>query len=411
MIEALLCSLVTIFPDYLFRRFGQGKRFGVEITLYTVWYELRWGIVACVILTVTLIMTIFYFHPSTSSAAAFFRVMPLAPEAAGRVAVVHVRSGETVAAGAPLFTLDDGDERAALETARRRIDEIDARALVAAARLAAADGAIAQAQGALDQALDELATRQALVARNPDLVAAREIERLETLAEGRRGAVDAARAEKNASETEIAALLPAQRALAQAELAQAQVALDSMVIRAGVAGEIEQFTLRVGDLVSPLMRPGGVIVPTDVKRRTVHAGFNQIEAQILRPGMIAEIACPALPFAVIPMVVVSVQNYVASGQVMLSDQLLDASALADDGTVLAELEPLWPGGLDRLPPGASCTANAYTSNHERLADPDLPTLTRLALHAVDATAVVHASILRIQALLAPVRTLVLSGGH
>ena len=411
MIEALLCSLVTILPDFLFRRFGQGKRLGVEITLYTVWYELRWGIVACVILTVSLITTIFYFHPSTTSAASFFRAMPLVPEATGRVAEVHVRSGETIAAGAPLFSLDDGDERAALETARRRIDEIDARALVAAARLVAADGAIAQAQGALDQALDELATKRALVARNPDLVAAREIERLETLTEGRRGAVDAARAEKTASETEITALLPAQRALAEAELAQAQVALDRMEIRAGVAGQIEQFTLRVGDLVSPLMRPGGLIIPADAGRRAVQAGFNQIEAQVLRPGMIAEIACPALPFTVIPMVVVSVQNYVASGQIRLADQLLDASAFKGDGTVLAELEPLYPGGLDGLPPGASCTANAYTSNHERLADPELSTATRLALHAVDATAVVHAAILRIQALLAPVRTLVLSGGH
>jgi hypothetical protein len=44
MLELLFCSLLTIFPDYLYRRFAQGKRFGREITLFTVWYELRWGI-------------------------------------------------------------------------------------------------------------------------------------------------------------------------------------------------------------------------------------------------------------------------------------------------------------------------------------------------------------------------------
>lgn len=44
MIEFLLCSLVTILPDYLFRRYRQGKRIGHEITFFTVWYELRWGI-------------------------------------------------------------------------------------------------------------------------------------------------------------------------------------------------------------------------------------------------------------------------------------------------------------------------------------------------------------------------------
>jgi len=26
MLEVLLCSLLTIFPDYLYRRYGQGKR-------------------------------------------------------------------------------------------------------------------------------------------------------------------------------------------------------------------------------------------------------------------------------------------------------------------------------------------------------------------------------------------------
>ncbi|MFO1121914.1 MAG: HlyD family secretion protein, partial [Hyphomicrobiales bacterium] len=41
---------------------------------------------------------------------------------------------------------------------------------------------------------------------------------------------------------------------------------------------------------------------------------------------------------------------------------------------------------------------------------DLGPLTRFALHAVDATALVHALILRVQALLLPIQTLVL-GGH
>jgi hypothetical protein len=33
MLEIILCSLVTILPDYLYRRYRQGKRFGHEITL------------------------------------------------------------------------------------------------------------------------------------------------------------------------------------------------------------------------------------------------------------------------------------------------------------------------------------------------------------------------------------------
>ncbi|MDQ6437356.1 HlyD family secretion protein, partial [Mesorhizobium sp. LHD-90] len=58
MLEVFLCSLLTVVPDYLFRRFVQGKRIGREITIYTVWYELRWGITACLVLAVTLITLI-----------------------------------------------------------------------------------------------------------------------------------------------------------------------------------------------------------------------------------------------------------------------------------------------------------------------------------------------------------------
>lgn len=43
MFEFLLCSMITILPDYLFRRYRQGKRIGHEITIYSMWFELRWG--------------------------------------------------------------------------------------------------------------------------------------------------------------------------------------------------------------------------------------------------------------------------------------------------------------------------------------------------------------------------------
>ena len=63
MLELLLCATFTILPDYLYRRYRQGKRFGHEITLYSVWFELRFGIIGCLMLTVSLITMIFYFHP------------------------------------------------------------------------------------------------------------------------------------------------------------------------------------------------------------------------------------------------------------------------------------------------------------------------------------------------------------
>ncbi|MGA7017308.1 MAG: hypothetical protein WBZ25_09945, partial [Pseudolabrys sp.] len=57
--ETLLYSLVTLLPDYLYRRYVQGKRLGKEITFYSVWFELRW---------------------STSNVTIFFRTVSILPE-------------------------------------------------------------------------------------------------------------------------------------------------------------------------------------------------------------------------------------------------------------------------------------------------------------------------------------------
>ena len=90
MLELLLCSLLTVVPDYLYRRYVQGKRLGKEITFYSVWFELRWGITSCLILTVSLITVIFYNHPSTNNATLLYRTVPILPEINGRVAEVYV---------------------------------------------------------------------------------------------------------------------------------------------------------------------------------------------------------------------------------------------------------------------------------------------------------------------------------
>jgi hypothetical protein len=81
------------------------------------------------------------------------------------------------------------------------------------------------------------------------------------------------------------------------------------------------------------------------------------------------------------------------------------------GTLIAFLEPLYQGGLDGVTPGSSCIANAYSSNHDVIAAGDIGAVHGLALHAVDALALVHAIILRLQALILPFQTLVFSGGH
>lgn len=158
MLELMFCSTLTILPDYL-RRFVQGKRIGQEITLFSVWYELRWGITLCAMLTVSLITVVFYFHPATSAVTSFYRTVPVLPETGGRVAEIYVKFNDPVKAGDPLFHLDSSLQEAALATAEQRIKEIEAQIKVAEADLLTADAKIAEAQGAYQQALDELAAQ------------------------------------------------------------------------------------------------------------------------------------------------------------------------------------------------------------------------------------------------------------
>jgi multidrug resistance efflux pump len=409
MLEMLLCSLVTLLPDYLYRRYVQGKRFGREITFYSFWFELRWGITGCLILTVLLITTVFYNHPSTTNVTLFFRTIPILPETNGRVAEVHLGVSGPVTKGAPIFTLDSSKQEAAVESARRKIAEVEAQMLVARADVVKAEGQLEEAKSAQQQTVDELETKQELYRRNPGNVPFREIERLQERVRGQLGAITAATAAKQGTEERISTLLPAEKASAQAELAQAQVELDKTVIRAGVNGRVEQFLLRVGDVVNPLMRPAGVLIPEGAGERTLQAGFGQIEAQIMKVGMAAEVTCVSKPFTIIPMVVTGVQDYIAAGQFRGGEQLLEAQQVTRPGTLLVFLEPLFKGGLEGITPGSSCIANAYSNNHDIIAAKDTGTLRGLALHAVDALALVHAIILRLQALILPFQTLVFSG--
>src|ERR1700722_2352728 len=156
MFELIICSLVTILPDYLYRRYVQNKRFGKEITFYSVWYELRWGITGCLMLTVSLITMIFYFHPSTTNATLYFRTIPILPEGSGRVAEVDLGFSAPVKKGDVLFRLDSSKQEAALETAKRKVAEVDASFTAAQADVNKSEAHIQEATAAHQQAKDEL---------------------------------------------------------------------------------------------------------------------------------------------------------------------------------------------------------------------------------------------------------------
>jgi multidrug resistance efflux pump len=411
MLELILCSMLTLLPDYLIRRYVQGRRIGHEITLFSVWYELRWGITLCLILTVLLIMVVLYNHPSSTNVTSLFRTISIYAEVGGRVSEVYVGYNEKVKKGDRLFKLDSARQEAGLEKARAQIAEVEAAAVTAKADILTSEGKLQEAKGALEQAQDELRTKTQLQQRNADIVAAREIEKLQTLVATRQGAVDAAAAAKQSAETRITSVIPAQKASAEADLAAAQVELDKMTIYAGVDGRVDQFVLRVGNIVqpAPVTRAAGILIPDAAGEDRLFAGFNQIEAQIIKVGMIAEATCVSKPMTIIPLTVTKVQDVIAAGQILETNQLTELQKIGPPGTVLAFLEPLYPGVLDGVPPGSSCIANVYSNNHDLLESKDIGFLQRIYLHIVDTVALVHALVLRMQAIILPLKALILQG--
>ena len=71
----------------------------------------------------------------------------------------------------------------------------------------------------------------------------------------------------------------------------------------------------------------------------------------MKIGMAAEATCVSKPWAVIPMVVTGVQDFIAAGQFRGGEQLIDAQQVARPGTILVFLDLLYAGGLKGGDPG------------------------------------------------------------
>jgi len=401
MLALLLCSLITFFPDYFYRTRIQRK----TISIYTGWYELRWGIASCLVLSVALLTLLFYFHPATSNAGTVFRALAMMPEGGGRVDEIFIENNQQVQAGDPLFSLLDSTQSAAVNSARSQIAQIDSAIEQAKAQRQAAEATLKQAQSALEQSQSELDKKQRIVNKDQKLISDLEMERLASRVESNAAAVDAAKANIAAATAQIEKVLPSQRASAQRALEQSEVELGKTVVYAGVDGTVSQFFLQKGDMVNPALRPAGVLIPSEGPESgttRVVAGFNQLAADVLYEGMIAEASCLSKPFAITPMVVTRIVPVIAAGQLKPSDTLIDAKDRFQPGTVTVTLEPLYEGGMDGILPGTKCVVNAYTASATAPGAEDSP-----VVHAVaDGVAIIAAVMLRIKTLILPVQMLV-----
>ncbi|PKI12831.1 HlyD family secretion protein [Colwellia sp. 12G3] len=412
MFEILLCSLITILPDYLFRKYRQGKIWGKEITFFTMWYELRWGISACAILSISLVTLIFYYHPSTTNASPLFRTVSIMPEKSGRVEHVFVKNHQKVKAGTAIFSMYDESQLAAIDQAQAQVNQVDAEFSTAYAQLAVATSNMEKANSAYMRSKNEYDRKKELSLKGNNIISESEVQKLADTVSMNKAGLSASLANQDAAQAVIDNVLPAQKASAIEVLEQAIIDEEKRTIYAHIDGELQQFALQAGDFVNPMIRSAGMIVPSSGQasgKEAVQAGFSQLAANVIKVGTFAEITCLSKPFTIIPMKVASIQSVIATGQVRTVENLLDVQERARPGTLTVKLVPLYEGGLDGVIPGTKCLANAYSYHHELIASGTLSTTKSLYLHMVDAVGVVHAIILRMQALLLPVKVLVFSG--
>ena len=243
---------------------------------------------------------------------------------------------------------------------------------------------------------------------NPDAVAERDVETAQVEVKAEQAALIAAQAARDAVKAQLEVEIPAQIATAQSELERAQVLLDRTLITAGTDGVLQQFALRPGDILNPMLRPAGILVP-DARVTGLLAGFSQIEARVIKPGMIGEVTCIAKPWQIVPMVVTQVQDVVAAGQIRPTDQLIGVEQVAKPGTsrFCSSLYSRVHSTVCHAAAAASRTSTRASTR--RCRSPGWAGCSAFGLHALGSVGLVHALILRIQAVLMPFQMLVFSG--
>jgi HlyD family secretion protein len=219
---------------------------------------------------------------------------------AGRIANVMVVEGQKVQQGDPLIELDSAMERAALAAASA--ERIAAQAhLLRTLRgsrtqdieAAAADANAARSRADLATSVAERSNRLA----QTGAVALAEVERANQEARAEESAALAAEARAHAvlsgSRREDVQIAHAQSDAAEARRDQAQAALDRLIVRAPLAGEILQVLVRAGEYHLP--GTGPLIVMGDTRELRVRMDVDERDVGRVKVGASVTARANAFP--------------------------------------------------------------------------------------------------------------------
>jgi membrane fusion protein, multidrug efflux system len=248
-------------------------------------------------------VTVGRFTVSTDDAYVQAYNTTLAAKVAGYVASVPVTDNTAVHNGDVIATIDDGDYRLAVDSAREKVATQEATIARMAHQIAAQEAAVEQARTQLASAQAgarrmelELNRQNMLVARDASsrqLQEQAQANRDQAIAgvQGAQAAIDSAAANvevlKGQRQEAISTLEELKTALAKAERD-----LSFTVIRAPIDGVVGNRAVQVGDYVQTGQRLASVVPLADVY---VTANFKETQVARLQPGQQVAIAVDALP--------------------------------------------------------------------------------------------------------------------
>ena len=354
--------LLTSFPVLI--RYVQLKRRGEAMN---VW-NMRLAVYIWAVLAFLLFLVIFYFHPKSYTGLVPFRTVSVVAQSNGPVTELAVQNGRSVSKGDLLFRIESSSQEAAVHQAEAELAQLDASVTKAEDSLRLAEAGRTEAEAALAKLQDDLDQAQSLLDKR--VGTQDRVRALKAQVTSARARLDAAQAQIALARTDIDQSIPAQRAVAEAALARARVALDKTEVRAFGDGTVTQLAMSVGSPASQLiLRPAMVIIPDrdPEERLRLIAGFSQVARSTIYEGMPAEIACDSnlnLSFrdAVIPARVAGIQPAIAAGQVAPGGELLDPSARSGRGALLVYFELLHPEQEALMLNGSGCLVQTYSTN-------------------------------------------------
>lgn len=226
----------------------------------------------------------------------------VSPKVSGYIEQIQVEDNQHVKAGDPLFVVDAGDYRIAVDQAAAQIATLDKTLARIDAQITAAHASLQQAEAQRNSAQAAADNAQRTQARTAQLVKTHVATQAQL--DDAQTAVDQARASLASAEAQIAAatanigVLEAQRAESASNQASLRLTKDKAerdlgftVMRAPYDGVVGNRSVERGDLVSPGQKLA-VIVP--MNKLYVVANFKETQLARLVPGEKVRIAVDAI---------------------------------------------------------------------------------------------------------------------